>query len=212
VLQAWYPGQECGNAIADVLLGTAEPGGRLPQTWPMQLQDTVGFGNALHYPGVDGHVVYAEGVFIGYRHYQQKNIVPLFPFGHGLSYTQFSYGALRLASTELQPGGELLVEMDVQNVGQRAGQTVVQLYVTDTTASQPRPAQELKGFAKLTLAVGATGTVRFRLGMRAFAFFDVARAAWVAEAGGYQVHAGTSVDARLASASLTLSGDWVQAV
>ncbi|WP_367848248.1 glycoside hydrolase family 3 C-terminal domain-containing protein [Rhodoferax sp. WC2427] len=212
VLQAWYPGQECGNAIADVLLGTAEPGGRLPQTWPLQLQDTVGFGNARHYPGVDGHVVYDEGIFIGYRHYQQKNIAPLFPFGHGLSYTQFQYGALRLASTALQPGGELLVEMEVHNVGPRAGQAVVQLYVGDTRASLPRPAQELKGFAKLTLAAGETGTARFRLGMRAFAFFDVARAAWVAEAGGYHVHVGTSVDARLASAELTLAADWVQPV
>lgn len=212
VLQAWYPGQECGNAIADVLLGAAEPGGRLPQTWPVRLQDTVAFGNPLHYPGVDGHVVYAEGVFIGYRHYQQQNIAPLFPFGYGLSYTQFSYGALRLASCALQPGGELLVEMDVQNVGNRAGQTVVQLYVSDTSASLPRPAQELKGFAKLSLAAGEIGTARFQLGMRAFAFYDVARAAWVAEAGGYQVHAGTSVNVRLDSASLTLSGDWVLAV
>ncbi len=195
-----------------MLLGTAEPGGRLPQTWPMQLQDTVGFGNALHYPGVDGHVVYDEGVFIGYRHYQQKNIAPLFPFGHGLSYTQFSYGALRLASKELQPGGELLVEMDVQNVGSRAGQAVVQLYVGDTSASLPRPAQELKGFAKLTLAAGETGTAQFRLGMRAFAFYDVDRAAWVAEAGGYSVHVGTSVDARIASAEVALGGDWVLAV
>jgi len=212
VLQAWYPGQECGNAIADVLLGVAEPGGRLPQTWPVRLQDTVARGNPAHYPGVDGHVQYAEDVFIGYRHYQHKGIAPLFPFGHGLSYTRFQYGALRLASSALQPGDTLLVEMDVHNVGTRAGQTVVQLYVSDSTASQPRPVQELKGFAKLTLAAGETGTARFQLGMRAFAFFDVARAAWVAEAGDYQVHAGTSVDARLASAELTLGGDWVQAV
>lgn len=185
VLQAWYPGQECGNAIADVLLGAAEPGGRLPQTWPVRLEDTVAHGSPLHYPGVDGHVVYDEGVFIGYRHYQHQAIAPLFPFGHGLSYTQFDYGALRLSSTDLQPGGELLVEMDVRNVGSRAGQTVVQLYVSASSASLPRPAQELKGFAKLHLAAGDTGTARFRLGMRAFAFYDVARAAWVAEAGGY---------------------------
>ena len=206
VLQAWYPGQECGNAIADVLLGAAEPGGRLPQTWPVRLEDTVVFGNPLHYLGMDGHVVYAEGVFTGYRHYQQQNIAPLFPFGHGLPCTQFAFGALRLASTELQPGGALLVDMDVYNVGSRAGQTVVQRYVSATRASLPRPAQELKGSAKLSLAARAFGTARFRLGMRAFAFYNVARAAPVAEAGGYQLHA------RLASADLVLAGDWVLAV
>ncbi|MEY4755806.1 MAG: hypothetical protein RJA34_704, partial [Pseudomonadota bacterium] len=114
VLQAWYPGQECGNAIADVLLGAAEPGGRLPQTWPLKLQDTVAHGNPALYPGVDGHVRYAEGLFIGYRHYQRAGIATQFSFGHGLSYTDFEYGPVRGVPSSMQPGDALTVEVDVR--------------------------------------------------------------------------------------------------
>ncbi len=212
VLQAWYPGQECGNAIADVLLGAAEPGGRLPQTWPVQLADTVARGNPAHYPGVDGHVQYAEDVFIGYRHYQQQGIAPLFAFGHGLSYTGFAFGPLRLNASTLQPGDTVTVEMEVRNTGNRSGQAVVQLYVSDEASSLPRPRQELKAFAKLHLAPGEAGTAHVTLAMRAFAYFDPTRNAWLAEAGKYTLHAGTSADALLASAGVDLAGDWVQAV
>ena len=101
VLQAWYPGQEAGNAIADVLLGKAEPGGRLPQTFPHRLEDDPAF---LNYPGEAGHVRYGEGIYLGYRYYEKKKIAPLFPFGHGLSYTQFQCGALKLDAARLAPG------------------------------------------------------------------------------------------------------------
>jgi beta-glucosidase len=208
VLQAWYPGQECGNAIADVLLGAAEPGGRLPQSWPLRLADMVGHGSQALYPGHNGHVRYGEGVFIGYRHYQRAGLAVQFPFGHGLSYSQFSYGPLRGAPETLHSGGSFSVEMDVQNTGARAASTVLQLYVSDSSASVERPLQELKAFAKLHLAAGAQGTARFTLGMRAFAFYDEAAKRWRAEAGAFVLHVGSSAEHILASAPLTLLGDW----
>jgi beta-glucosidase len=213
VLQAWYPGQECGHAIADVLFGAAEPGGRLPQSWPKQLADVVtSQGDALRYPGQDGRVVYDEGVFIGYRHYERSGTEVMFPFGHGLGYTRFEHSALRLGQTELAPGGTLTVQVDVTNTGQRAGQEVVQLYVADRAASVARPPQELKGFAKLTLQPGQTGTARFTLDMRALAWFDATRNAWVAEAGEFDVRVGASSQDIRQRASFTLTGEWVEPV
>jgi beta-glucosidase len=211
VLQAWYPGQECGNAIADVLLGAAEPGGRLPQTWPLRLADMVGHGSIAFYPGVNGHVRYDEGIFIGYRHYQRAALAVQFPFGHGLSYTQFEYGAPRGVPASIQAGETLTVEVDVRNTGARAGQAVVQLYVSDLQCSVLRPLQELKAFAKLHLEAGEVGTARMTLGMRAFAFFDEASKGWKAEGGAFTLHLGTSADQILASVPLTLLGDWTSA-
>ena len=208
VLQAWYPGQECGNAIADVLLGAAEPGGRLPQTWPLRLADMVGHGSQALYPGQDGHVRYAEGVFIGYRHYQRAGLAVQFPFGHGLSYSQFAFGALRGVPERLQPGESITVEIDVQNIGPRAASTVVQLYVADAISSVERPQQELKAFAKLHLAAGEKGTARMVLGMRSLAFYDEASRCWRAEAGAFTVRLGTSAEQMVASAPFTLLGDW----
>lgn len=208
VLQAWYPGQECGNAIADVLLGAAEPGGRLPQTWPLRMEDTVAFGDPAQYPGVDGHVRYAEDVFIGYRHYQQKKLAVQFPFGHGLSYTTFDYGPVRGVPASFGPGDSITLEVDVRNTGTRAGQAVVQLYVSDAEASVARPGRELKAFAKLHLAAGASGTAKLTLNMRAFAFYDVANKRWTAEAGSFGLHLGTTVDALFANHSVALTGDW----
>lgn len=208
VLQAWYPGQECGNAIADVLLGAAEPGGRLPQTWPLRLADMVGHGSLALYPGLHGHVRYDEGIFIGYRHYQRAGLAVQFPFGHGLSYTQFEYGAVRGVPPSIAPGQTITVEVDVRNTGARAGQAVLQLYVGDPESSVVRPGKELKAFAKLHLAAGETGTARMTLGMRAFAFYDEAGKGWKAEAGAFTLHVGTSVENILASVPLTLLGDW----
>ena len=210
VLQAWYPGQECGNSIADVLLGVAEPGGRLTQTWPLREQDGVAFGQPLNYPGQDGHVRYDEGVFIGYRHYQQRGLQTLFPFGHGLSYTEFEYGPLRGLPSRFKAGDSITVEVPVRNTGHRAGQAVVQLYVQDEACSVQRPLRELKGFAKLQLEAGESGLARLTLPMRAFAFFDDSRAAWVAEAGCFQLQAGVSVDQIMASATVELEEDWIE--
>ena len=212
VLQAWYPGQECGNAIADVLLGAAEPGGRLPQTWPLRLSDSPAQGEALRYPGVDGRVVYDEGVFIGYRHYEHHGITPRFPFGHGLSYTQFELSPPRLSRSAVQAGQPVDVEVTVRNAGARAGQVVVQLYVAPPASRLPRPRKELKAYAKLPLDAGQQGVVHLRLDMRALAYFDPARAAWIAEAGVYAVQVGRSAADLCGEASLELMQEWMQPV
>ena len=128
VLQAWYPGQECGNAITDVLLGEVNPSGKLPQSFPLRLEDNPAF---LNYPGENGRVRYGEGIFVGYRYYDEKKVNVLFPFGHGLSYTSFVYDNLRLSMEQLAPNDELTVTFDITNTGTRAGQEVVQLYVRD---------------------------------------------------------------------------------
>jgi beta-glucosidase len=210
VLQAWYPGQECGNAIADVLLGAAEPGGRLPQTWPVGLEGTVAYGDPAQYPAVDGEVTYGEGVFIGYRHHEANGVAPRFPFGFGLSYTTFAIEGLSLDRVTLQPGDTLTASVTVRNTGTRAGSEVVQLYVHDPVSSQARPPQELKAFAKVTLEPGQAQTVSLSLGMRAFAAYDEARAAWVAEAGDFEVRVGRSSAELPLRAVATLAAEWIE--
>ena len=206
VVQAWYPGQEVGNSIADVLLGRVDPGGRLPQTFPARMEDDPAW---LNYPGEAGHVRYGEGIFVGYRQARRRGITPLFPFGFGLSYTHVTTGPLRLDAAVLEPGGSVVASLEVTNAGNRPGSTVLQLYVTDVEASVTRPEIELKGFAKATLAPGETRTLSFRLDMRSFAFFDVTRRAWVAEAGRFRLHAGLSERDIVQSAELDLTGTWV---
>ncbi|MDP1577688.1 MAG: fibronectin type III-like domain-contianing protein, partial [Cypionkella sp.] len=184
VLQAWYPGQEAGNAIADVLLG-AEPGGRLPQTFPARWSDGVTQTQDPEiYPGLEGRVRYEEGVFIGYRHADLIGVPPLFPFGFGLSYTRFDLADLTVDGTE--------VSVTVRNVGAQAGSTVVQLYVTPAASAVARPARELKAFVKVALAAGAERRLVLGLTARDFAWFCVKRRAWVVEAGRYGVEVGQS--------------------
>jgi beta-glucosidase len=195
VLQAWFPGQECGNAIADVLFGKVDAAGRLPQTFPMRLQDNPTYVN---YPGENGKVTYGEGIFVGYRYYDKKEVQPLFPFGYGLSYTTFEYSNLRLSAERFSPDEALEVSVDVSNTGERAGSEVVQLYVSDEQPSLARPPKELKRFAKIALAPGETRTVTFSLDRRAFAYWDDLSHRWVAEAGDFTILLGSSsADIRL---------------
>ena len=191
-VQAWFPGQEAGHAIADVLLGHAEPGGRLPQTFPARLAD-----DPVHpetpdrqYPGEDGHVAYREGLFIGYRHVDRAGLTPLFPFGFGLSYTTFRYSNLRLSAETFDE--QLTVSVDVTNTGTRAGQEIVQVYVRDPEAHLERPEKELKGFVKLTLAPAETKTATVTLDHRSLAYWDDQQHTWVAEAGAFEVLVGSS--------------------
>jgi beta-glucosidase len=209
VLQAWYPGQECGNSITDVLFGRVNPSGKLPQTFPLRLEDNPAF---INYPGENGKVRYGEGIFVGYRYYDKKKVKVLFPFGHGLSYTSFAYDNLRLSTEQLSPDDELTVTFDVTNTGTRAGQEVAQLYVRDEKSRLARPEKELKGFAKISLQPGETKTVSLKLGMRSLAYFDDAKPAWVAEAGGFEVLIGSSSLDLRAHTSFTLNSDWVQPV
>jgi beta-glucosidase len=189
VLLAWYPGMEGGNAIARVLFGDVNPSGKLPATFPKQLADSPAhsFG-ASGFPGVDGTVTYKEGIFVGYRWFDRKNIEPLFPFGFGLSYTTFDYSHLKLTPA----GAEVLVEFELRNTGNRAGAEVAQVYVQPGKAGVPRPVRELKGFKKLALQPGEKQTVTVALGKDAFAYYDDQQSAWVAEQGGYQIVVGAS--------------------
>src|SRR5213076_2300215 len=183
VVQAWYPGQECGNAIADVLFGDTNPSGKLPQTFPVRVEDNPAY---LNFPGENGKVYYGEGLFVGYRYYDKKKIAPLFPFGFGLSYTTFSYGALRLSTQEIGPDDSLKVSVDVTNTGQCAGKEVVQLYIRDVTATLQRPDKELKAFAKVHLEPGERKTVTLTIAREALAYYDDLAREWVAEAGEFE--------------------------
>ena len=193
VIEAWYPGQEAGNAIADVLFGVAEPGGRLPQSFPAKWQD-----NPAHtqdpaiYPGFEGKVRYEEGVFIGYRHYDRAGIQPLFPFGHGLGYTSFEITALAPHAPSLDAAGGIGVDVEIANTGDREGATVVQLYVRDIEASVARPEKELKAFAKIRLGKGEKRKVALTLTARDFAYFDVTNRCWRVEAGRFELVCGFS--------------------
>ncbi|MEK9615845.1 MAG: glycoside hydrolase family 3 C-terminal domain-containing protein, partial [Deltaproteobacteria bacterium] len=169
VVEAWLGGQAGGSAIVDVLTGKVNPSGKLSETFPKRLEDCPAY---LNWPGEQGKVHYREGLFIGYRHYDAKNIDPLFPFGHGLSYTQFAYTNLRLSASELDESEGLQVSVDVTNTGNRAGSEVVQLYVHPKQSRLKRPEQELKGFQKVKLAVGETLTVQMKLTPRDFSYYD----------------------------------------
>ncbi len=208
VVQAWYPGQECGNAIADVLFGDVTPSGKLPQTFPVRLEDNPAY---LNFPGENGKVYYGEGLFVGYRYYDKKHIAPLFPFGFGLSYTTFSYSPLRLSVQEINPDDTLQVSVDVTNTGLRAGKEVVQLYVRDKQARLQRPDKELKAFAKVHLEPGECKTVTLSIGRSALAYYDDLAHKWVAEAGEFEVLVGASSQDIRATATfvLTDSNSWL---
>ncbi len=212
VVQAWYPGQEAGNAIADVLFGAAEPGGRLPQTFPQRLADNSAIsGNPKTYPGKDGHVVYAEGLAVGYRHHDADGATPLFPFGYGLSYTTFDWSAPRATSSEMGPDG-VAVEIDVTNTGSRAGAELVQLYVKPKSSRLPRPIKELKAFAKLHIPPSATAKAKLSIAVRDLAYFDPNARSWIAEAGDYDLVIAASAEDIRATLPLRLSTEWREGV
>lgn len=169
ILQVWFGGQEMAPALADVLLGAAEPGGRLPTTFPLRLEHTPAYGN---FPGEYDEVRYGEGLLVGYRWYDSRHLAVRFPFGHGLSYTSFVIGAPRLSVPTFTPGAGLTVEVDVTNTGDRPGSEVVQCYVAPEAPAVFRPARELRAFAKVRLDPGETRTVRLALDDRAFAYWD----------------------------------------
>jgi beta-glucosidase len=181
VLNAWYGGQEVGHAIAEVLFGTVNPSGKLPVTFPKQLQDVPAMRN---YPGENLHVNYAEGIYVGYRAFDKNNLEPLFPFGHGLSYTTFEYKDLKLSPTS--------VALTVRNTGPRAGAEVVQLYIHDPHSHADRPPKELKGFRRVALEPGKQQTLNFTLDRQSLAYYDPARHDWVTEPGRFEVLVGAS--------------------
>jgi beta-glucosidase len=190
IVEAYYPGQENGNAVANLLLGDVNPSGKLTVTFPKRIEDTPAYTNF----GPGREVYYGEGVFVGYRHYDQRQVEPLFPFGHGLSYTTFDYRDLAVS---LQPGpaGETPaahVLLTVVNEGDRAGAEIVQVYVRDVDASLPRPPKELKAFTKVHLQPGESKQVEITLGARAFAFYEPTKEDWVVEPGEFEILVGAS--------------------
>ncbi|HEX7133163.1 MAG TPA: glycoside hydrolase family 3 C-terminal domain-containing protein, partial [Iamia sp.] len=172
VLQVWFGGQAMAPALAQILTGDAEPGGRLPTTIPERLEHNPSWGS---FPGDHDVHRYGEGVFVGYRWYQSRHLPVRFPFGHGLSYTTFSLGAPVVApSYAAGADGPLVVEVPVTNTGARSGSEVVQLYVAPPARTEvPRPVQELKAFAKVHLAPGESGVARLELDDRSFAWWDI---------------------------------------
>lgn len=210
VLQFWYPGQELGNAVADILLGKSEPGGRLPQTFPLALQDNSSFtDDPITYPGVDGHVRYDEGVHVGYRHFDRSNAGTLFAFGYGLSYTTFEWSAPRLSSTVMGEDG-VTVEVDVTNTGERAGSDVIQLYVRPVDPKTDRPLKELRAFAKLALQPGKTGTATLSVSLRDLSYFSLEDKAFLADAGAYELVVARNAAEVSAVARITLEKDWIE--
>ena len=189
VLCMYLAGEQAGAAAVDLLFGRCEPCGHLPETWPLRLQDNPSY---LNFPGEDGVVTYAEGVFVGYRYYDKKEMAVAFPFGHGLSYTGFSYSDLRVDKDRLTDRDTLTVSVDVSNIGPRPGKACVQLYVRDMESSVRRPVRELRDFARLTLMPGETKTVTFTLGKRAFAYYEPKLRDFFVESGEFVLELGES--------------------
>lgn len=184
VLEGWMMGQAGAGAVAEILFGKINPSGRLSETFPLRLEDTPAY---LNWPGELGKVRYGEGLFVGYRYYDEKQVPIQFPFGFGLSYTTFLYSNAHLSSDKIKDIDTLMVSVDVTNTGSMAGKEVVQVYLHDQQSSLVRPFKELKGFAKVELQPGETKTVSIPLGFRAFAFYHPHSQAWITETGQYDI-------------------------
>ena len=188
VVEGYLGGQAGGGAIADVLYGRVNPSGKLAETFPRRLEDTPA---ALF--GSEGNTVtYREGVFVGYRYYDTKKLTPLFPFGHGLSYTTFAYESIRVDNKRITDEGEVAVIVTVANTGSRPGKEVVQLYVRDAESTVNRPERELKAFEKVELAPGERTEIRFTLDKGAFAYYNVEIRDWHVETGDFEILVGSS--------------------
>ncbi|MCM2441103.1 beta-glucosidase [Agrobacterium vitis] len=212
VLQVWYPGQELGNAVADMLFGEQEPGGRLPQTFPKQLSDNSAITNDPSiYPGKNGHVRYEEGVFVGYRHHDSRNIEPFFPFGFGLGYTSFRWDEPQASASEMTASG-VTVSVRVSNTGKRAGSDVVQLYVEAPVSGVERPLKELRAFAKIALGPGESGEVTLAINPRDLSYYDVDAAAFRAPAGDYRLLIGAHAQDIRSALTIINPQEWLGAV
>ena len=216
VVDAWYPGESNGTALAAVLFGQVDPSGHLPVTFPVGLSQ-VPAATPAEFPGVNGQVLYSEGIDVGYRYYDANNETPMFPFGYGLSYTRFSYSQLTVTPRQVQnagsnpgatscgcngqSGAQVTVSATVTNTGKVAGSDVAQLYLGDPAAAG-EPPRQLKGFQKVTLQPGQSATVRFTLNGHDLSYWDDAADGWVLPDGQYQAYVGDSS----AAADLPLRG------
>ncbi|MGE7632306.1 glycoside hydrolase family 3 C-terminal domain-containing protein [Bacillus paramycoides] len=189
ILEGYLGGQALGGAIADILFGDANPSGKLAETFPKVLSDNPSY---LNFPGEGDKVEYKEGVFVGYRYYDMKNIEPLFPFGFGLSYTNFEYSNLSIDKKEIKDTDTVSVRVNVKNTGSTVGKEIVQLYIKDVESTMIRPEKELKGFEKVALQPGEEKTVSFTLNKRSFAYYNVELKDWHVETGEFEILVGKS--------------------
>jgi beta-glucosidase len=197
IVQGWYGGTETGNALADVLTGKVNPSGRLPFSVPFRYEDGP-IKTEAQYPGIKDEgdqywqTHYDEGVYVGYRWYDTKEIPVQFPFGHGLSYTAFEYTNAKAAKPTMTAAGTLKVSVDVKNTGACDGAEVVQLYIADPEASVDRPSKELKGFEKVWLNAGEKKTVTFEIDAEDLSWFNAEKHEWTAEPGDFKALIGSS--------------------
>jgi len=193
IVQAWFPGQEQGNAIADVLFGDVNPSGKLPVTFPVDAKQTP-VGSENQYPGINQVSDYSEGIFVGYRGFEKEGIQPLFPFGHGLSYTQFGYKNLK-AKVSASKGSEqptIEVSLNVSNIGDVAGSEVVQVYAGELPTDVETAPKQLAGFQKIELQPGKQGRITIQLDSKAFSYYDEATNEWVMPSGEVPIYVGSS--------------------
>ncbi|KAJ3501613.1 hypothetical protein NM208_g16901 [Fusarium decemcellulare] len=189
IIQGWYQGQEAGNSLADVLFGIENPSGKLPATFPRRIEHTPAWHT---WPGENEKVLYGEGLYIGYRHYDHAKIEPLFPFGHGLSYTTFEYGRPEISTKTLTPNGVISITLAISNIGSRAGAETVQLYIHDEKSRLPRPEKELVAFEKIFLQAEETRHITIDLDKYAVGYYDETIPGWIAEEGTFKVLIGAS--------------------
>lgn len=189
VLQAWLMGQGGGKAVADILFGRINPSGKIAETFPVKLSDNPAY---INYPGENDRVIYGEGIFVGYRYYDKKQVDVQFPFGYGLSYTTFEYSNLKVSSSKFRDIDGLALTVDITNTGKMAGKEIIQLYVMDRESKLARPIKELKRFAKVDLRPGETKTVSFNLDMQDFAYYSPQHKSWVTENGEFDIMVGKS--------------------
>ena len=205
ILEMYLGGQAVGGATCDILFGKVNPSGKLAETFPVKLSDNPSY---LSFPGEQDDVQYREGIFVGYRYYDHKELKPLFPFGHGLSYTTFEYSDLKLSSSAINADDELTISVVVKNTGKVDGKEVIQLYVSDKESSVIRPVRELKDFEKVSLKAGESKKVMFKLNRRAFAFYSEAAHDWIVEEGDFIISVGSSSrDIRLSDEVFVSSDD-----
>ena len=190
LLEAWYSGQEGGTALAEILFGKVNPSGKLPASFDRRWEDNAAYDS--YYPDAQNQIRYSEGVFEGYRHYDQSKTKPLFPFGYGLSYTNFIYGSLAVTPDSLEGDGAVTVSFDVTNNGDREGAEISEVYVGDGHAPLPRPVKELKGFVKVRLKPGETRRVVVPLNRRSFSYYDEKLGQWIAAPGDFDILVGPS--------------------
>ena len=193
IVQAWFAGSETGFALANILSGKVNPSGKLPFSFPVKLADCGAHSfDKTTFPGDSIKEIYKDDIFVGYRWYDTKKIAVQFPFGHGLSYTTFTYGKPSLSAPLITAADSLTISVSVKNTGKLAGKEVVQLYIKDEKSSLPRPLKELKGFKKIFLQAGEEKIVSFTIGRSALSFYDDAKKAWVAEPGRFEAIIGAS--------------------